>query len=171
MRLKQVAVIGDADAGPAALAFAEALGRAIGRHGWALVSGGREGIMGAASRGCREAGGIVVGILPTADDSAGNEHCQVLLPTGMGWTRNSLTALAGDVVVAIGGRAGTLTEIAYAWSYGKPILAATGLGGWSERLAGEAIDDRRPDRLVPVASAAAAEAALLALLGEGEARA
>ncbi|MBM4117197.1 TIGR00725 family protein [bacterium] len=169
MRLRQVAIVGDADASPAAEAFAEALGRAIARHGWALISGGREGVMGAASRGCRAAGGIVVGILPTADDSAGNEHCQVQLPTGMGWTRNSLTALAGDVVVAIGGRAGTLTEIAYAWSYGKPILAATGLGGWSERLAGAAIDDRRPDRLLPVASAAEAEAALLALLGQASA--
>lgn len=169
MRLRQVAIIGDADASLAAEAFAEALGAAIGRRGWALVSGGREGVMGAASRGCREAGGIVVGILPTADDSAGNEHCQVLLPTGMGWTRNSLTALAGDAVVAIGGRAGTLTEIAYAWSYGKPILAATGLGGWSERLAGQAIDDRRADRLLPVANAAEAEAALVALFARAEA--
>ncbi|MCB9515290.1 MAG: TIGR00725 family protein [Candidatus Krumholzibacteriia bacterium] len=165
MRHKQVAVIGDADASPEAEAFAEELGRVIGRNGWALISGGRDGVMGAASRGCRDAGGVVVGILPTSDDSAGNPHCQVLLPTGMGWTRNSLTALAGDVVVAIGGRAGTLSEIAFAWSYGKPVLAATGFGGWSERLAGEAIDDRRPDRLEPVADSRAAEALLRRLLG------
>lgn len=164
MRQVQIAVIGDAEASPQACRWAEDLGRVIGRHGWALLSGGRDGVMAAASRGCREAGGIVVGILPTADDSAGNEHCHVLLPTGMGWTRNSLTALAGDVVVAIGGRAGTLTEIAYAWSYGKPIIAATGLGGWSERLAGLAVDDRRSDTLRPAATAADAERELLAMV-------
>jgi uncharacterized protein (TIGR00725 family) len=166
MRLKQVAVIGDADASPEACAFAEALGAAVGRNGWALLSGGRDGIMSAASRGAREAGGMVVGILPTADDSSGNSDCHVLLPTGMGWTRNSLNALAGDVVVAIGGRAGTLTEIAFAWSYGKPILAATGLGGWSERLAGQAVDDRRTDLIEGVSSPEQAEAALLRILGE-----
>ncbi len=168
MRLRQVAVIGDADASPEACAFAEALGEAIGRNGWALLSGGRDGIMSAASRGARRAGGVVVGILPTADDSAGNEDCHVLLPTGMGWTRNSLTALAGDVVVAIGGRAGTLTEIAYAWSYGKPIIAATGLGGWSERLAGQAVDDRRDECIEAVASPEQAESALRRILGEGD---
>ena len=156
MRMKQVAVIGDAEATAAALAWAEALGRGIGERGWALISGGRDGIMEAASRGCRAGGGIVVGILPTGDDSSGNDECHILLPTGMGWTRNSLTALAGDAVVAIGGRAGTLCEIAYAWSYGKPIIAATGLGGWSDRLAGSAIDDRRADRLLPAADPATA---------------
>ena len=165
MRRKQVAVIGDAEAGEAALAFAEELGRRIGANGWALISGGREGVMGAASRGCREAGGIVVGILPTADDSSGNEYCHVLLPTGLGWTRNSLTPLAGDAVVAIGGRAGTLTEIAFAWAYRKPILAVTGQGGWSERLAGQAIDDRWDSVLEPVATPDEAEAALRRLLG------
>ncbi len=152
MRLKQIAVIGDAVASVEALAFAEELGRGIGERGWALISGGRDGIMGAVSQGCKEAGGIAVGLLPTADDSSGNEDCQVLIPTGMGWTRNSLTALAGDAVVAIGGRAGTLSEIAFSWSYGKPIVAATGLGGWSEKLAGKAIDDRRSDILLPAAT-------------------
>ncbi len=168
MRLKQVSVIGDADASPEACAFAEALGAAIGRRGWALLSGGRGGIMEAASRGCRDAGGMVVGILPTDDDSSGNEHCHVVVPTGMGWTRNSLTALAGDVIVAIGGRAGTLSEIAFGWSYGKPLLAATGLGGWSERLAGQRIDDRREDRIEPVSTPEEAEAALARILEEAE---
>ena len=152
MRERQVAIIGDSEAGEAAMVFAEKLGRLIGERGWAIISGGRGGVMEAASRGCREAGGLVLGILPSSDDSMGNDYCHFLLPTGMGWTRNSLTALAGDAVVAIGGKAGTLTEIAYAWSYDKPVIAVTGLGGWSERLAGEAIDDRRNDRLRPAAT-------------------
>ena len=165
MRRKQVAIVGDADSTAAANAFAEEMGRRIARRGWVLISGGRDGVMAAASRGAREEGGIVVGILPTPDDSAGNPHCDVLLPTGMGWTRNSLTALSGDAVIAIGGRAGTLTEIAYAWSYGKPVLGVTGLGGWSERLAGQPIDDRREDVIRPVDTPAEAEAILADLLG------
>jgi len=167
LRLKQVSVIGDADAGPEACRFAEEVGRIIARHGWGLVSGGRGGVMEAASRGCREAGGMSVGILPGMDDLDGNDHCQFQIPTNLGWTRNSLNALAGDAVLAIGGRAGTLTEIAFAWSYGKPILAATGFGGWSERLAGQAIDDRRDAVLRPVSTPAEAETRLLEILGEG----
>jgi uncharacterized protein (TIGR00725 family) len=164
VRLKQVVIIGDANSTPAADLFAEDLGRRIARRGWALLSGGRDGVMEAASRGAREEGGIVVGILPTDDDSSGNEYCQVLIPTGMGWTRNSLNVLAGDVVVAIGGKAGTLTEIAFAWSYGKVILGVVGVGGWSDRLAGTAIDDRRQDVIRPVTTPAEAETALLTIL-------
>ncbi len=166
MRLKQVGVIGDADASAEACVFAEAVGRIIGRRGWGLVSGGRDGVMEAASRGCREEGGMVLGILPGLDDGDGNDHCHFLLPTGMGWTRNSINAMAGDVVVAIGGRAGTLTEIAFAWSYGKPILAATGFGGWSEKLAGTAIDDRRDTMLIPVSEPQQVEALLAKFLEE-----
>ncbi len=166
MRLKQVGVIGDADASAEACAFAEEVGRVIGRNGWGLISGGRHGIMGAASLGCRDEGGMVLGILPGMDDEGGNEHCHFLIPTNMGWTRNSLNALAGDVVVAIGGRAGTLSEIAFAWSYGKPILSATGFGGWSEKLAGQALDDRRDAVLIPVTNAAEVEALLQKILGD-----
>ncbi|MCP4548291.1 MAG: TIGR00725 family protein [bacterium] len=164
MKQRQVAIIGDADASPEALVFAEELGRVIARNGWVLISGGRDGVMEAASKGCTEEGGIAIGILPTDDYSSGNDHCQVLLPTGLGWTRNSLNALSGDVVVAIGGRAGTLTEMAFAWSFNKPVLAVTGLGGWSDRLAGRPIDDRRDDVLIPVATPAAAEAELVRIL-------
>jgi len=166
LRLKQVSVIGDSDASLEACVFAEELGRRIAERGWALVSGGRDGVMEAASRGCREAGGLALGILPGPDDSGGNEYCQFQIPTNLGWARNSLNAMAGDAVVAIGGKAGTLTEIAFAWSYRKPILAVKGFGGWSERLAGQAIDDRREDRILSVASPDEAEALLVNILGE-----
>ena len=166
MRLRQVSIIGDADASREACVFAEELGRRIARRGWGLVSGGRDGVMEAASRGAREAGGLAIGILPGPDDGDGNDSCHFQIPTNLGWTRNSLTPMAGDAVVAIGGRAGTLTEMAFAWSYAKPLLAVTGLGGWSERLAGTAIDDRRDAVLIPVASPGEAEAELARILGE-----
>lgn len=168
MRNKQVVLIGDSVAPADELAFAESIGRVVGRRGWGLVTGGRDGVMEAASRGCREEGGLVIGILPTEDDSSGNDYCHFLVPTGLGWTRNSINTLAGDVVIAIGGRAGTLSEIAYAWMFGKPLLAVTGFGGWSEKLAGEKIDDRRDDLVVPVADIAEVETGLLRALGEAE---
>ena len=109
---------------------------------------------------------MAIGILPGLDDADCNDYCQFQIPTNMGWTRNSLNALAGDAVVAIGGKAGTLTEIAFAWSYDKFVLAVTGFGGWSERLAGEAIDDRREAVLVPVSSPGEVEAHLVDFFGE-----
>ncbi|MDP6419489.1 MAG: TIGR00725 family protein [Candidatus Krumholzibacteria bacterium] len=167
MRKKQISVIGDSEATGDLEAFAVALGREIARRGWNLVNGGRGGVMEAASQGCREEGGLVLGILPGDDDSEGNEHCHFLLPTNMGWTRNSLNVLAGDAVIALGGRSGTLSEIAYAWGYGKPCLAVTGFGGWSETLAGTALDDRREDRIHPVSDPEEACDLLSRLLGEG----
>lgn len=71
----------------------------------------------------------------------------VAIPTGIGWARNSVDVLAGDIVIAIGGRAGTLSELAFAWRYNKPIIAVPNFGGWAKRLAGARIDDRRSDHI------------------------
>jgi uncharacterized protein (TIGR00725 family) len=61
-----------------------------------------------------------------------NEWCQVVLPTGLGHARNALTALAGECVVAVGGAAGTLSEICLALVHGRPVLVLDGAGGWAE---------------------------------------
>ncbi len=124
--------------------LAERAGEALGRLG-NIVSGGRGGIMEAVSRGAKRSGAIVVGILPGDGPEEGNEHLDIVLPTGIGFARNMLNVLAGDVVVVIGGSAGTLNEISFAWMYGKSLVALVGAGGWGERLAGQALDDRRDD--------------------------
>ena len=90
---------------------------------------------------------------------------RVVVPTGIGWARNSVNALAGDVVVAIGGGAGTLSELAYAWMHGRPILTLAGFDGWAERLHGEPIDQRGTSRIVHCGSLAELEARLLELGG------
>ena len=105
--------------------------------------------MKASFKGCDKAGGLNLAIIPSTDKSEANDYSHIIIPTGMGWTRNSIIALTADVVVAIGGKSGTLSEIAFAWMYGKPIVAVLGFGGWSEKLAGEKIDDRRVDFIVP----------------------
>jgi uncharacterized protein (TIGR00725 family) len=90
----------------------------------------------------------VVGILPGAEIDGGNGYCDVVIPTGMGVARNVLVVRSADVVVLVGGGAGTLSEAAYAWQFGKPVIALGGSGGWADRLAGQSIDDMRQDSVL-----------------------
>lgn len=146
-RHPQITVIGNSQASPEAMDLAHRVGTLLAKLGCTVISGGRGGIMQAVSRGASEAGGRTVGILPGDDLQGGNDWLDIVIPTGIGFARNSANVLAADVVIAIGGASGTLCEIAYAWMYGKPILAMAEAGGWAQRLAGEALDDRREDRV------------------------
>lgn len=140
MRRRQVTVIGSSDCGFVQDAYL--IGKHIARRGWVLISGGRGGVMESASKGAHEEGGIVVGILPFDAHHHANSYCDIVIPTGIGFARNLSNVLAGDVVVALGGGAGTLSEIAYAWQFRRPLIACTFMEGWSERIAGTQIDER-----------------------------
>lgn len=134
MRRKQVVVIGsheDVDH----LREAEEIGRFIARRGWVLVSGGRGGVMEAASRGAADEGGISVGIIPGSELGGANPHCTIVIPSGMGHARNVINILSGDAVVSIGGRAGTLSELSFASLHGRPAILCIFAGGWTERFA------------------------------------
>lgn len=102
--------------------------------------------MEAASRGAHQAEdyteGRVIGLLPGLDARAANPWVDVVLPTGMHHARNVLLVAMADVVIAIGGAAGTLSEIALAWAHGVPVVALDLDGGWSARLAGRRLDHR-----------------------------
>jgi hypothetical protein len=135
-----VTVIGSSDCGFVEEAYR--LGKFIAQRGWVLISGGRGGVMESASKGAHEGGGLVVGILPFDAHHQANPYCDIVIPTGIGYARNLVNVLAGDVVVAMGGKSGTLSEIAYAWQFGRPIIACSFLGGWSEQIAGRPLDDR-----------------------------
>ena len=104
-----------------------------------------------------------MGILPVAELDGGNRYCDVVIPTAMGTGRNILVVRAADAVILVGGGAGTLSEAAFAWQLGKPVVALRGSGGWAARLAGSAIDDRREDRVL---AADTAEEAVGLALGE-----
>jgi hypothetical protein len=166
MRRPQATVIGDSDASPAVLRLAETVGALLARLGITLITGGRGGVMEAASRGATEAGGLTIGIVPSAHFDHANPCCTVVIPTGLGHARNVLTALAGDVVIVIGGGAGTLSEIAFAWIHARPILVLGGSGGWADTVAARPPDRRQTSSVTECPDLAALEAALHRLMGE-----
>jgi uncharacterized protein (TIGR00725 family) len=122
-----VAVVGSGEAEKRHAAAAEEVGRLIAESGALLVCGGLGGVMEAACRGARAAGGTTVGLLPGVDRSEANRHVAVAVPTGLGEARNALVVRAADAVIAIGGGYGTLSEIALALRAGKPVI---GLDTW-----------------------------------------
>jgi uncharacterized protein (TIGR00725 family) len=146
-----VAVIGDADPrGPDAhriLEWAEEVGHLLARGGATVVTGGLGGVMRAASRGARVAGGSTIGILPGADAAEANEFVQVVIPTGLGVVRNLVVVTAADAVVAVGGRHGTLSEIGLALRMGREVV---GLGSWriesDQRVGGPRLHRARDPR-------------------------
>lgn len=111
------------DLDPEVAALAEAVGRALARRGAIVICGGLGGAMAAASRGAREAGGLVVGILPGASADDANAWVDIRLPTGLGPARNAIIATACEALIAVGGRLGTLTEIAFALRMGRPVVS------------------------------------------------
>jgi uncharacterized protein (TIGR00725 family) len=123
MRKTIVGVMGGSEADPRTLDHAYHIGRLIAEHGWVLLSGGRPtGVMDASARGCREAGGLSVGVLFDGDQSEASEHLDLVLPTAMGAARNIINVLSSDVVVACRGSGGTLSEIALALRFERPVV-------------------------------------------------
>jgi hypothetical protein len=117
-----VAVVGAGDAPPDDLAAAEEVGRLLADAGAVVVCGGLGGAMEAACRGARRAGGLTLGILPGDRRDRANPWVTVAVPTGMGELRNGLVVRTADVVLAIGGEYGTLSEIALALKLGRPVV-------------------------------------------------
>lgn len=102
---------------------ANTLGRLIAQQGWTLLTGGRNvGVMDAASKGAKKAGGLTIGILPFADKSGASEYLDIAICTGMGSARNNINVLSADVIIACGSGAGTTSEIMLSLKARKPLL-------------------------------------------------
>lgn len=125
---RAIAVVGPADADAEVLALAYEVGQLVAARGHIVITGGLGGVMAAASRGARDAGGVAVGLLPGDDAAAANDGVTVALPTGLGELRNALVVRAADGLIAVGGSWGTLSEVALAMRAGKPVVC---LRGWS----------------------------------------
>ena len=133
-QLPIVGVIGESQfSDPANEALAEEVGRLVAQSGCVLVCGGLSGVMEAACRGARGAGGLTVGILPGRDRADANPHVTVAVPTGLGQMRNVVIVLMADALIAVGGGFRTQSEIGHALRSGKPVV---GLRTWEAMRAG-----------------------------------
>ena len=155
-----ISVIGGESAAGEACALAEEVGRELGRRGITLVCGGGRGIMEAACRGARSAGGHTMGIMPgsNARESPPNAYVEFPIFTGVGYARNATVVLSGEAVIAIDGAYGTLSEIAYALIHRIPLV---GLDTWDFSYHGH-----NADRFVRAATAAEAVEKAVALAEE-----
>jgi uncharacterized protein (TIGR00725 family) len=106
---------------------ARSVGGRLAARGAVLVCGGLGGVMEAACRGAKEAGGTTIGILPGGDRAEANPYVDIAIPTGLGEARNALVVRAADALIAVGGGYGTLSEIAFALKAGKRVV---GIGTW-----------------------------------------
>jgi uncharacterized protein (TIGR00725 family) len=122
-----IAVVGGSTCSKKHAKIAFELGSLIAQEGWILICGGRAGVMQAACRGAKEVGGLTVGILPSYDGKDANPYVDVKIPTGLGYARNTLVVRAADIIVAINGKYGTLSEIAFAFNEDKTVL---GIDTW-----------------------------------------
>jgi uncharacterized protein (TIGR00725 family) len=122
-----VAVVGASRATAQDLGDAQTVGRLLGERGAYVVCGGRGGVMAAASQGCSQAGGTVIGMLPGTDRSDANEWVSIAIPTGLGELRNGLIVRTADVMIAVGGSYGTLSEVALGLQAGLKVF---GLHTW-----------------------------------------
>jgi uncharacterized protein (TIGR00725 family) len=117
----RVSVIGASRTDGPTYERAREVGRLLGEREHVVVCGGYGGIMEAACRGAREAGGRTVGILKGTDPSGGNEWVETAVATGMGDARNALVVLNGAACIAVDGAAGTLSELGFAFVYDRPV--------------------------------------------------
>lgn len=106
---------------------AEKVGRLIAENGWALVCGGLGGVMEAACRGAKEAGGLTVGILPGTSRADANSYVDVPVLTGVGHARNLFIVYTARAVIALPGGAGTMSEVALSLKTATPVV---GLDAW-----------------------------------------
>ncbi|UPS91391.1 TIGR00725 family protein [Bizionia sp. M204] len=131
--------------------FAYALGVYLGQKEFTVINGGMQGTMEAVSKGVKSVKDTkckVVGILPFEDGQKANKYLDITIPTGIGFARNSVLVLSSNVLIALGGGAGTLNEISYAWQFGKKVFCYTGAEGWSKKLANQNLDNRKENLLI-----------------------
>ena len=124
------------------MAAAEEIGRLVVVRGGVIVTGGRAGVMQAASKGAQHAGGLTIGFLPGMEKSGANPYVDIIFPTGLGRARNLLTARCCDVLIIVGGSTCTLNELTIAYAEARPVVILAGSGGWADRVRGVLHKDR-----------------------------
>jgi uncharacterized protein (TIGR00725 family) len=141
-----VAVVGSGAATGELYEMAREVGRLVAERGGTVVCGGLSGVMEAAARGAAEAGGTAIGILPDEDRRRSNEYLAYSIATGTGHARNLAVVCSGDVIIALSGEYGTLSEIGLARKVGRPVVS---LESWE--LPGHVVVASSPEEAVEAA--------------------
>lgn len=149
---RQILVIGNNESGctPELEKLAYDVGVEVAKSGSVLITGGLGGVMKAASHGAHDAGGLTVGIIPQDNPSYANEFCDIVIPSGLGLSRDFLNALSADGVIIVGGGSGTLSETCAAYMHKKPITALKNSGGIASKFSDQYLDHRQNVKIVGV---------------------
>lgn len=140
------------------------VGMEVAKSNSVLITGGLGGVMTAAAHGAKDGDGLTVGIIPQADASEANEFCDIVIPTGMGLTRDFLNALTADGVIIVGGGSGTLSEVCAAYMNKKPMVAIRNLNGPVAQYIDGYIDHRENVKIIGVDNAKDAVKKILELI-------
>ena len=163
---RQILVIGNNTNGctPEHEKIAYDIGMEIAKSDSVLITGGLGGIMTAASHGAHDANGLSVGIIPQDDPAMANEYCDIVIPTGMGFTRDFLNALSADGVIIVGGGSGTLSEICASYMSKKPMVAIRNLESSADPYIDGYLDHRKNIKIIGVDTPKEAVAKILELI-------
>ena len=133
--------------------FGIEIGKLISKYNFNIVCGGLGGIMESVCKGAKEnktSATKTIGILPSENKNDANKYIDIIIPSGMGIARNLLIVNSSDILIAIGGGSGTLSELAFAWQKNKIVLCVAQFDGWAAKLAGKNIDKRYNNLMIKV---------------------
>jgi uncharacterized protein (TIGR00725 family) len=149
---RQILVIGNNTNGctPKHEKIAYDVGVEVAKSDSVLITGGLGGVMAAASHGAHDANGLTVGIIPQDDATMANQFCDIVIPTGMGLSRDFLNALTADGVIIVGGGSGTLSEVCAAYMYKKPMVAIRNIKSSVEPYIDGFLDHRENIKIIGV---------------------
>lgn len=157
-RLKKIGIIGPNKSicDTQLYEFGVQLGSQIAKLNRVFICGGHEGFMEAFCKGVKLSkntyNGQTIGILPGDNPDSANEFIDIAIPTGIGIARNLIIVNSSDIIIAAGGGAGTLSELAFAWQKGKKVLCVTKFEGWAKEFANREMDNREKELLIGVNS-------------------
>lgn len=141
---------------PEIIQFGQDLGKALSKFTASIMCGGREGFMEAICQGVKESQhtfvGQTIGIMPESNPDRANQYVDIVISTGIGIARNVILINSADIIIAVGGGAGTLSELAFAWQQKKMVLCLTRFDGWAKELAGIDLDKRSSGLFIPVST-------------------
>lgn len=122
MRKKVIGVIGGHSCNKEVEQIAHKIGKIVAKVGAILICGGLGGVMKAVCQGAKSENGLTIGIITNYDKKDANEFCDIVIPSGLGYARNVLVVQTADIIVALPGEYGTLSEVAYGLQFKKPVI-------------------------------------------------